>query len=97
MQVEIGKTYMTRNGRFVKLVYEPWKGVYNGEIEPDGRKESWITRWTIDGICRDYLMHQKEPLTDEEHDIIMEDGPAARELAETMKLERKQKAYEETN
>jgi hypothetical protein len=32
-----------------------------------------------------------------EHDIIMEDSAEARKLAQEMKLERKRKAYEETN
>jgi len=37
LEVKIGKTYLTKHGRFVKIVYEPWDGTFNGEYEEDGR------------------------------------------------------------
>ena len=83
MKIEINKTYLTKHGRFVKMVCEPWSGVFNGEYEEDGK--AWNVFFTMGGV---YFP---------EHDIIMEDSAEARKLAQEMKLERKRKAYEETN
>jgi len=32
MKLEIGKTYLTKHGRFVKIKEEPWEGIFNGEL-----------------------------------------------------------------
>lgn len=98
MKIEIGKTYLTRNGRFVKLDCQPWEGIFNGNYEDDGRHKGLgcdCGRWKEDGRAWNFLNFQGEFYIPEE-DIIMLDNIAARELAEKMKLERKQKAYDET-
>ena len=98
MKIEIGKTYLTRNGRFVKLDCQPWAGVFNGDYENDGRYKGFGTdcgRWKEDGRAWNFYNFSGEFYIPEE-DIIMSDSITARELAEKMKLERKQKAYDET-
>lgn len=98
MVLEVGKTYLTKHGRFVKLDCQPWEGIFNGDYEEDGRNEGFgntCGRWKIDGRAWDFLFMAGGFYTPE-HDIIMEDCEEARKLAEQMKLERKQKAYNET-
>lgn len=99
MNIEVNKTYLTKHGRFVKMVNEPWEGIFNGEYEDDGRKANSITndvgRWKVDGRAWDYLFLAGEFYTPT-HDILMEDSKEARDLANQMKMERKQKAYNET-
>ena len=95
--VEIGKTYLTNHGRFVKITSEPWGGgcgIFNGEYEEDGR-ETKYGRWLTDGVYRDYLFEGRV-ISDEELNFITEDGQEARDLAHKMLLERKQKTYDET-
>jgi hypothetical protein len=41
MKIEINKTYLTKQGRFVKMVCEPWPEVFNGEYEEDGRRAGY--------------------------------------------------------
>lgn len=99
-QIHIGKTYLTKNGRFVKITDQPWQGVFNGEYEEDGRKvESHIYgkfgRWLSDKRAWNFIFPGNEFYMPD-CDIIMEDCDEARKIAEQMKLERKQKAYEET-
>lgn len=96
MKIEIGKTYMTRNGRFVKVLNEPWKGIFNTEAEEDGRGDN-LFRHRLDGVYEDYIFMNPQPLQNSAYDIIMEDNEDARNIAAKMKLERKQKAYNETN
>lgn len=98
MKLKVGKTYMTRHGRFVKLTSEPWEGIFNGEYELDGRKDSLSERygrWTADCRRWDFLTFRGEFYLPEE-DIFMVDSDKARRIAYEMQLKRKQKAYEET-
>jgi len=37
MKIEIGKTYLTANGRFIKIEKKVWEGIVIGEFEKDGR------------------------------------------------------------
>ena len=32
MKLEIGKTYLTKHGRFAKIKEEPWEGIFNGKM-----------------------------------------------------------------
>lgn len=98
MKLELGKTYLTKHGRFVTLTFEPWKGIFNGDYEEDGRYKGFgndCGRWKSDGRAWDFLNFSGEFYIPE-HNIIMEDSVEAREIAYKMKIERKQKAYEET-
>jgi hypothetical protein len=96
MNIELNKTYLTKNGKFVKIVNEPWKEIFNGDYEEDGRvKEGKYGRWTSNGKYT-YFMFMGPWQFNELHDIIMEDCEEARILAEEMKIERKKKAYEQT-
>ena len=95
MKLEIGKTYLTKHGRFAKIKEEPWEGIFNGEYEKDGR-DGFIGRWKTDGRAWNFLFMSGEFYTPE-HNVLMEDCDEARVIFEQMKLERKQKAYEETN
>lgn len=98
MKLELGKAYLTKHGRFVTLTSEPWEGIFNGDYEEDGRHKGFGSdygRWKVDGKAWNFLTFHGEFYTPE-HDIIMEDSVEAREIAYKMKLERKQKAYEET-
>jgi len=94
MKLEIGKVYLTKHGRFVKLTSEPWEGIFNGEYDNDGRGDKY-GRWMEDGRRWDFLTF-KGDFYIPEHNILMEDCQEARIIAEEMKLERKKKAYEET-
>jgi hypothetical protein len=96
MKIEVGKTYFTKHSRFVKITLEPWKEVFNGEYEQDGRGNYDGDRWLEDGKCWNYIFPSTE-FHIPEKDIIMEDCPEARQIAADMKLKRKQKAYDETN
>ena len=93
LEVQIGKTYLTKHGRFVKIVSEPWADIFNGEYEEDGRGTLY-GRWLTDGMYRDYRFGG-HVLSNEELNLIMEDCQEAREIAHKMLLERKQKAYDE--
>jgi hypothetical protein len=98
IKLEIGKSYLTRHGRFVTIVNEPWEGIYNGDYEKDGRQHGiWSDsgRWAENGRCWNFIFNFGSFYISE-HDILMEDCEHARKLAEEMKLERKKKAYEET-
>ena len=98
MTIEINKTYLTKHGRFVKITNQPFEGVFNGEYEKDGRNEGVgndCGRWLSNKRAWNFVFPGNYFYTDE-HDIIMEDCDEARKIAEQMKLERKQKAYEET-
>lgn len=99
MNLEAGKTYLTKHGRFVKLDHQPWEGIFNGDYEQDGRNGGFgndCGRWKSDGKAWNFFFPSYEFYTPE-HNIIMEDCEEARTIAAQMKLERKQKAYEETN
>ena len=96
MKLELGKTYLTKHGRFVKIDSEPWKEVFNGEYEQDGRGAYISDRWLEDGRCWNYLFPSNEFYIPE-NDIIMEDSLEARQIALDMQRERKEKAYQETN
>jgi hypothetical protein len=93
LEVQIGKTYLTKHGRFVKIVSEPWAGIFNGEYEEDGRGTPY-GRWLTDGVYRDH-MFGGHVISNEQLNFVMEDCQEAREIAHKMLLERKQKAYEE--
>jgi len=93
MKLELEKTYLTKHGRFVKIVNQPWEGIFNGEYEKDGR-DDFTSRWKTDGRAWDFIFMSGEFYTPE-HDILMEDCDEARRIAHQMLLERKQKAYEE--
>jgi len=101
MKIEIGKTYLTRNGRFIKIEKIVFEGVYWGEFEEDGRKDTDLKdggtceRYEIDGKNWNYIF-MGDTFNNPKLDIITPDSITARELAEKMKLERKQKAYDET-
>jgi len=96
MKIEINKTYLTKHGRFVKMVCEPWPGVFNGEYEEDGRGGDMVPRYKEDGKAWN-VFFAMGGVYFPEHDIIMEDSAEARKLAQEMKLKRKRKAYKETN
>jgi hypothetical protein len=99
--LEGGKTYFTKHGRFVKLDSEHFglKGVFNGYYEKDGRQGD-SGRWKSNGAAWNYLSDFSpwgyREMYFPEQDIIMEDCAEARKIANQMKLERKQKAAEET-
>lgn len=97
-QINLGKTYLTKNGRFVKITDQPWQGVFNGEYEEDGRNEgvgNKYGRWLSDKRAWNFIFMAGNFYTPE-HDIVMEDCGEARNIAEQMKLKRKQGAYEKT-
>ena len=71
MKLEIGKTYLTKHGRFVKIKEEPWEGIFNGEYEKDGR-DDFTSRWKTDGRAWNFLFMSGEFYTPE-HNILMED------------------------
>jgi hypothetical protein len=96
MKIEINKTYLTKHGRFVKMVSMAWAGAFNGEYEEDGRGGDMVPRYIEDGKALN-VFFTMGGVYFPEHDIIMEDSVEARKLAQEMKLERKRKAYEETN
>jgi hypothetical protein len=96
MKIEINKTYLTKQGRFVKMVSMAWTGVFNGEYEEDRRGWDMSPRYIEDGKAWD-VFFTMGGVYFPEHDIIMEDSAEARKLAQEMKLKRKRKAYKETN
>lgn len=93
MEVQLNKTYLTKQGRFVKMVnLMNAADVFNGEYEERVEGKDSFGRWTQDGRgCNCLFMSGwfMLPATD----IIMEDSEEARELAHTMLLERKMDAY----
>ena len=93
MKLELEKTYLTKHGRFVKIVNQPWEGIFNGEYEKDGR-DDFTSRWKTDGRAWDFIFMSGEFYTPE-HDILMEDCDEARCISHQMLLERKCKAYAE--
>lgn len=98
MKLEIGKTYLTKHGRFAIIDMEPWVGVFNGNYEDDGRHLGFgndCDRWKSDEKCWNFIFLGREFFIPG-HDIIMEDCEKAREIALGMKHERKIKAYNET-
>lgn len=102
MEIETGKTYMTKNGRFIQIDKQVMKDIYMGEFERDGREDYRLNeggtseRYEKNGKHWNYLF-PSQVFNDPNLDIIMEDSPAAREIASAMKRERKQKAYDATN
>jgi len=96
MKIEINKTYLTKQGRFVKMVCEPWPGIFNGEYEKDRGGWDMAHRYIEDGKAWNFFFAMGGVYFPE-HDIIMEDSAEARKLAQEMKLKRKWKAYKETN
>ena len=102
MILELGMTYLTKHGRFVKITDEPWAGVFNGQYEKDNRIDpktpiyNEYGRWLSDGRAWNFIFPNHE-FYFSEHDVIMTDCKEARNIAEVMKINRKQKAYDETN
>jgi len=70
MNLEVGKDYITRNGRPVKIFLEPWTGIYNGEYL-DGKQPA-SGRWKENGESWDTLF-------DKDADIIMENKAIIRQ------------------
>lgn len=98
-KIELGKTYLTKHGRFVKIYSQMQNDIFNGKYEEDGINETYrldSSRWKTDGRAWGFIFMGPGFYTPE-HNIIMEDCTKAREIANQLKLERKQKAYEETN
>ena len=97
MKIEIGKTYLTKHGRFVRMDERILGSVFNGTYEKDGRHVSEYydgDRFLEeDGRCWNYMFPHHE-LYYPDRDILMEDCEEARRIAEQMKEERKRKAYE---
>jgi hypothetical protein len=56
MKIEINKTYLTKQGRFVKMVCEPWPGAFNGEYEEDGRGGDMTPRYIEDGKAWNFFL-----------------------------------------
>lgn len=96
MQLEFGKTYMTSNGRFVKIDRMVFDGIYWGEYEKDGREKlGTCDRWKVNGEHWNYFF-MGGVFNDPNNDLICEDGPEARQLAYQMLQTRKQEAFNQT-
>lgn len=53
IELEVGKTYITRNKRYVKIVYKSHinKEPYLGVIETDGYHEEFAMWYRHNGLC----------------------------------------------
>ena len=96
MQLELGKTYMTRNGHFYTTKYY----ATGDDTVMVGYREDWdnytgVTRWLVATGENYHPWHGGHVIKDPELDLIMEDSPEARVIAANMLLARKVKAFNE--
>ncbi len=76
MNLEVGKDYITRNGRPVKIFLEPWTGIYNGEYL-DGKQPA-SGRWKKNGESW-IILFTGLRIIDKDADIIMENKAIIRQ------------------
>ncbi len=74
MRLEVGKSYLTRHGRTIKIDKEAWKGVFEGHYKNDQLTKDTNRNWDRflkDGRCWSFLTFEGE-LFFPDRDIIME-------------------------